>query len=87
LKNLFHDDKRGSKNNGKESWWKFILEYPDRVLLGSDMLTSIDLHQAIKYVDHVCGLDLPNEVEKAVLSSNAHHFLAEDITNKDRLCE
>jgi len=49
------------------------------------MLASIDLHQAIKYVDHVCGLDLPNEVEKAVLSSNAHHFLAEDITTESGL--
>ena len=40
----------------------------------------IDLRPAIKYVDHVRGLDLPNEVEVAVLSRNARHFLAEGIT-------
>jgi len=63
----------------QESYRAFILEYPDRVMLGSDILASIDLRPAIKYVDHVHGLDLPNEVEKAVLSSNARHFLTEDI--------
>jgi len=62
------------------SYRAFILEYPDRVMLGSDILASIDIRPAIKYVDHVRGLDLPNEVEVAVLSRNARHFLAEGIT-------
>ncbi len=68
-----------------ESYRAFIIEYPDRVLLGSDMLASINLRQSIKYVDHVRGLGLPNEIEKAVFSSNARHFLAEDITTKSGL--
>ncbi len=63
-----------------ESYRTFILEYPDRVMLGSDVLASIDLRPATKYVDHVRRLNLPKEVEKAVFSSNARHFLAEDIT-------
>lgn len=61
------------------SYRAFILDYPDRVRLGSDVLASINLRSAINYVDHVRELDLPNEVEKAVLSRNARHFLAEDI--------
>ncbi len=63
-----------------ESYRAFILEYPDRVMLGSDVLASIDLCPAIKYVNHVRSLNLPNWIEKAVLSHNAHHFLAKGIT-------
>ncbi len=62
-----------------ESYRAFILEYPDQVMLGSDVLASIDLRPATKYVDHVLGLNLPKEVEKAVFSSNARHFLSENI--------
>jgi len=62
------------------SYRAFILEYADRVMLGSDALASIDLRMALGYVDHVHGLDLPNEVEKAVLGGNARHFLAIDTT-------
>lgn len=59
-----------------ESYRAFILKYPGRVLLGSDMLASIDLRQATKYVDYVHRMDLPKEVENEVLSRNARLFLA-----------
>ncbi len=63
-----------------ESYRAFILDYSNRVMLGSDVIASIDLRSASNYVDHVLGLELPNDVEKAVFSHNARHFLAEDIT-------
>ena len=62
------------------SYQAFILEYSDRVMLGSDVLASIDLRPALEYVDYVRRLDLPDEVEKAVLGGNARHFLAGDTT-------
>ena len=62
------------------SYRAFILEYADRVMLGSDVLASVDLRQALSYVDHVRGLGLPKDVEKAVFGDNARHFLAGDTT-------
>ncbi len=62
------------------SYRAFILEYPDRVMLGSDAIASINLRPALEYVDLVCGLGLPDEVVKAVLGGNARHFLAGGIT-------
>jgi len=49
-------------------------------MLGSDVLASIDLRPVLEYVDHVRGLDLPDEVEEAVLGGNARHFLSRDTT-------
>ena len=60
------------------SYRSFILKYKDRVMLGSDALASINFRHALKYVDHVRGLSLPNSVEKAVFHDNAHHFLTGD---------
>jgi len=62
------------------SYRTFILEYSTRVMLGSDVLASIDLRPVLEYVDHVRGLDLPDEVEEAVLGGNARHFLSRDTT-------
>ncbi len=62
------------------SYRAFILQYADRVMLGSDVIASIDLRPVLGYVDHVRGLGLPDEVEKAVLVGNARHFLAGDTT-------
>ncbi|MCP3952118.1 MAG: amidohydrolase family protein [Desulfobacterales bacterium] len=62
------------------SYRAFILDYADRVMLGSDALASIDLRPVLGYVDHVRGLSLPEEVEKAVLGGNARHFLTGDTT-------
>ncbi len=57
------------------SYRAFILDYPDRVLLGSDVLASHDLRPALEYVERVRGLGLPEDVEAAVLGGNARRFL------------
>jgi hypothetical protein len=54
----------------------FILDHPDRVLLGSDVLAGHGLRPALAYAERVRGLDLPAEVQAAVLGGNARRFLA-----------
>lgn len=58
------------------SYRDFILDYPDRVLLGSDVIASHDLRLAFEYVQQVRALNLPETVEAAVLGGNARRFLA-----------
>ena len=58
-----------------ESYRAFILDYPDRVMLGSDVIASHDMRPALQYVDHVRALELPPQVEAAVLGGNARRFL------------
>jgi hypothetical protein len=58
-----------------ESYRSFILDHPDRVMLGSDVIASHDLREALGYVDRVRALGLPAEVEAAVLGGNARRFL------------
>jgi len=55
----------------------FLLDFPDRVMMGSDAIASHDLRDALLYVDHVRSLGLPEEVEAAVLWGNARRFLGE----------
>ena len=57
------------------SYREFILAYPDRVLLGSDVIASHDLRLALEYADRVRRLELPAEVQAAVLGGNARRFL------------
>ena len=57
------------------SYRAFILDYPDRVLLGSDVLAGHGLRPAVEYVERVRDLDLPEDVEAAVLGGNARRFL------------
>lgn len=53
----------------------FVLEYPRRVLLGSDAIACHDLRGALDYVRCVRDLQLPEEIEAAVLRDNARQFL------------
>lgn len=58
-----------------EAYRSFLLEFPDRVLLGSDAIACHDLRPALEYVRCVRELALPEEVEEAVLAGNARRFL------------
>ncbi|MDW7712263.1 MAG: amidohydrolase family protein [Deferrisomatales bacterium] len=58
-----------------EAYRSFMLELPDRVLLGSDAIACRDLGPALEYVACVRGLRLPEEVQEAVLRGNARRFL------------
>ena len=57
------------------SYRTFILDHPDRVMLGSDVIASYDMRPALEYVGWVRDLGLPEEVEAAVLGGNARRFL------------
>lgn len=59
-----------------DAYRSFVLEFPDRVLLGSDAIACHDLRSALDYVRCVRDLRLPEEVEEAVLAGNARRFLA-----------
>ncbi|MBI5018212.1 MAG: amidohydrolase family protein [Deltaproteobacteria bacterium] len=56
----------------------FLVEYPERVLLGSDAIACHDLRSALDYVRCVRDLRLPEEIEAAVLGGNARRFLGND---------
>ncbi len=58
-----------------DSYRAFVLDHPDRVMLGSDVIASYDLRPALAYVERVRALALPPEVEAAVLRGNARRFL------------
>jgi hypothetical protein len=58
-----------------EAYRSFLLEYPQRVLLGSDAIACHDLRPALDYARCVRELRLPEEVEAAVLGGNARRFL------------
>jgi amidohydrolase family protein len=57
------------------SYRDFILDYPNRVLFGSDAIASYDMRMAIEYVHRLRGLDLPPHIEAGVLAENARRFL------------
>lgn len=57
------------------SYRDFILDYPNRVMLGSDAIASHDMRMAMEYVDRVRGLGLPPYIEAGVLAGNACRFL------------
>jgi hypothetical protein len=58
-----------------EAYRTFLLEYPERVLLGSDAIACHDLRAALDYPRCVRDLRLPEEVAAAVLGGNARRFL------------
>jgi hypothetical protein len=58
-----------------EAYRSFILEHPERVLLGSDAIACHDLREAAEYARCVRELRLPEEIEAAVLEGNARRFL------------
>ncbi len=60
-----------------EAYRSFLLEYPQRVLLGSDAIARHDLRAALDYAQCVRQLRLPEDVEAAVLAENARQFLGE----------
>lgn len=60
-----------------DSYRSFILNHPDRIMLGSDVIASFDMRQAYKYVDWIKNLSLPTEVESSVFFNNARRFLGE----------
>lgn len=53
----------------------FIEEFPDRVMLGSDAIACDDLKLPGEYVDCVKNLGLSEELQAAVLGTNAQRFL------------
>jgi predicted TIM-barrel fold metal-dependent hydrolase len=57
------------------SYRNFILDYPDRVMLGSDTIASHDMRIAMEYVHRVRALELAPQVEAGVLAGNARRFL------------
>lgn len=61
----------------------FILEHPDRVLLGSDAIACHDLKAAAEYAGCVRALGLPEEVEAAVLAGNARRFLGRALGERE----
>jgi hypothetical protein len=62
-------------DNDPASYRDFIIDYPDRVMLGSDAIASYDMRMPMEYADRVKGLGLPQHIEDRVLSGNAHRFL------------
>lgn len=59
----------------RESYRSFIIDYGERVLMGSDTVACLDLHPALEYAHCVRELRLPGEIEAAVLGGNARRFL------------
>jgi hypothetical protein len=57
------------------SYRDFILDYPARIMLGSDAIASHDLRAAMDYARRVRELGLPQQVEADVLAGNARRFL------------
>jgi hypothetical protein len=57
------------------SYRDFILDYPKRVMLGSDAIASHDMRMAMEYVDRVKNLGLPPYIEAGVFAGNARRFL------------
>jgi hypothetical protein len=57
------------------SYRDFIMDYPKRVMLGSDAIASHDMRMSMEYVDRVKGLGLPSYIEAGVLAGNSHRFL------------
>ncbi|MFH1983369.1 MAG: amidohydrolase family protein [Pseudomonadota bacterium] len=57
------------------SYRDFILDYPDRVMLGSDAIASHDMRLGMAYVERVRKLRLPPDIEAGVLMENARRFL------------
>ncbi len=57
------------------SYRDFILDYPDRVMLGSDAIASYDMRPAMAYAQRVRELGLPPQIEAGVLAGNARRFL------------
>lgn len=53
----------------------FISAYPDRIMLGSDVIASYNMRPAMEYAQRVRSLGLSPSVEAAVLAENARHFL------------
>ena len=66
-----------------ETYRSFLVEYPDRVLLGSDAIACHDLRPALEYPRCVRELGLPEEIEAAVLGGNARRFLGTALRAKD----
>lgn len=57
------------------SYKSFMRDFPEQVMLGSDVISSYDMRPAKGYVDCVKALELPEEVEAKVLYSNAIDFI------------
>jgi hypothetical protein len=57
------------------SYRDFIMDYPGRVMMGSDAIASYDMRMPMAYADHVRGLGLPPDIEAGVLAGNARRFL------------
>jgi len=57
------------------SYRDFILDYPGRVMLGSDAIASHDLRVVMAYVRQVRAFGLPPDIEAGVLAGNARRFL------------
>ena len=53
----------------------FINAYPDRVMLGSDVIASYDMRPAMEYAQRVRLLDLAPSVAAGVLAENARRYL------------
>jgi hypothetical protein len=58
-----------------ESYHDFILDYPNRDILGSDAIASHEMRLSMEYVDRVRGLGLPPNIETGILAGNACSFL------------
>lgn len=54
---------------------RFIMDFPERVLLGSDSLAAFGLGSALRYPEMLRSLELPTDVEQALLAGNARRFL------------
>lgn len=62
-----------------EAYRSFLLEHPERVMLGSDAIACHDLRAALDYARCVQELRLPADVEAAVLQGNARRFLGDSL--------
>ncbi|PLX43189.1 MAG: hypothetical protein C0609_08975 [Deltaproteobacteria bacterium] len=58
-----------------EAYREFIMAFPDRIMLGSDTIASSSLAEASAYLEIVKNLNLPEDVEAALLWGNASRFL------------
>lgn len=65
-----------------EAYRAFILDHPDRVMMGSDAIACHDLRDMLGYVKCVRDLGLPEEAEAGVLHANARRFLGDALPRK-----
>lgn len=59
----------------RESYRSFIIDYAERVLMGSDAIACVDLRPALEYARCIRELRLPDKITAAVLGGNARRFL------------